>query len=152
MTKLSILVLLVSSIIMLNGCTVKDDISLETIQSEIYNSVNLDNMEIGDNKSLKRYFGLNSADFESVVIYTPSYTMNVEEMLLIKVSDEKQIDIVEQAIESRVNKQIETFGSYGPEQCAMLEDYELIIADKYICYVVSKNASEVAKSFKESIY
>lgn len=152
MFKWGILILLVSSTIILGGCSVSDDISLDTINSNIFKSVKIENMQIGDSKTLKRCFGLNSGDFEEVIIYTPSYTMDVEELLLVKVSNEEQIDIVEQAIESRVNKQIETFGSYGPEQCAILEDYELIIADKYIFYVVAKNADDIVKVFKESIY
>lgn len=152
MRKWIILGLVLTNTALLSGCMVKKDISLKDIDSNIKESISLENMQMGDSKSLKRYFGLNAADFDEVVIYNPSYTMDVDELLLIKVSNEDQIDIVEQAIESRVNSQIETFGSYGPKQCVMLENYELIIAGDYVFYVVSENAEKIVEAFKESIY
>lgn len=152
MRKWIILGLVLTNTALLSGCMVKKDISLKDIDSNIKESISLENMQMGDSKSLKRHFGLNEADFDEVVIYNPSYTMDVDELLLIKVSNEDQIDIVEQSIESRVNSQIETFGSYGPKQCAMLENYELIIAGDYIFYVVSENAEKIVEAFKESIY
>lgn len=152
MFKWRYIIITILSSMILSGCTNVKDMSLDDINTRISEHIEVGNMQVGDSKSLKRYFGLNSGDFEDVIIYNPSYTMNVEELLLVKVADEKQIDIVEEAIEYRVNRQIETFGSYGPEQCAMLDDYELVIADKYIFYVVSKNADDIAKVFKECIY
>lgn len=135
----------------LSGCKSVKDIDLEFVMNNITKNIKLETMEKGDTKSLKRIYGLNPAEFKEYIIYTPKYSMDVEELLLIKV-DSSQIDMVESAIETRVSKQIESFGSYGVEQCALLDDYEVKIIENYILYTTSKDADKIIKYFKESIY
>lgn len=150
--KKIILFLILGAMFTLVGCKSAKDVELDYIISNINNKTKLDTMEEGNSKSLKRFYGLNPSEFKEYKIYTPKYTMDVEEILLIKVEDKNQIDMVESAIDSRVNRQIETFGSYGPEQCALLEDYEIKIIDNYILYVTSKKSDEIVETFKESLY
>ena len=142
---------IVCSCFFIVGCSSVKDVDLDSIIDNIAKTTILENMKEGDSKTLKRYFGLNSKDFEDFVLYTPSYTMDVEELLILKLKDNSQIDFVEDIIESRVDKQIETFGSYGPDQCALLEEYELKVKDKYVFYTVSENSDEIIDIFKESI-
>lgn len=151
MIKKIFFISMLSCSLFISGCTAVKDIPLENILDNITNEANLDNMEKGDNKALKRYFGLNPSDLEDFIIYTPAYTMDVDELLIIKVKDESMTDSIEEVIESRVDKQIELFGTYGPNQCELLEDYELKIIDNYIFYVVSENAEDITNAFKASI-
>ncbi|MCU9808618.1 DUF4358 domain-containing protein [Paraclostridium sp. AKS46] len=99
----------------------------------------------------KKIFGLNSSEFEDFSIYIPKSTMDVEEMLVIKVKDKGQIQGIEDAIDSRVNKQIESFSGYGPKQVALLQDYEVKDKGNFVFYVVSKDLDKLTDAFKESI-
>lgn len=139
------------TMILVSGCGVNSDKSLDSVVNDISSKVDLSNMKKGDSKSLKRFFALNSNDFEDFVLYVPKSTMDVEEMLIIKVKDSSQISGIEDAIDSRVNKQIESFSGYGPKQVALLQDYELKDKGNYVFYTVSKDLDKITDAFKESI-
>ena len=82
-----------------------------------------------------------------VVIYSPASSMDVSEMMIIKLSDKAQIESVEAAIESRISAQTESFGGYAPEQCALLEDYIVRISDDIVFYAVADNSEELRNAF-----
>lgn len=134
-----------------SGCGINNDKSASSIIEDISKTVNLNNMEKSDSKSLRRFFGLNSSEFEDFSIYIPKSTMDVEEMLVIKVKDKGQIQGIEDAIDSRVNKQIESFSGYGPKQVALLQDYEVKDKGNFVFYGVSKDLDKLTDAFKESI-
>ena len=71
--------------------------------------------------------------------------------LIAKVKDESMIDSVEESIEDRVNRQLESFNGYGVEQTALLENYELKINGKYIFYTVGENAEQVKEAYTKII-
>lgn len=138
--------------ILFTGCTkVNDDLTAKDIQKSIVKTGLVKNMQETGTKGLKRYYGLNSSDYDSVVLYTPESSMEVDEMLIVKVKDKSQIESLEDTIDSRVNSQLQSFGSYGPEQCALLNNYELKAAGKYVFFAVSENAEDLKEAFKEAI-
>ena len=54
--------------------------------------VKFEKMEKGDSKSLKRFYKLNANDYDGVILYTPKSTMDVNEVLIVKVKDKSQIE------------------------------------------------------------
>lgn len=141
----------VCTMFIVSGCGVNNDKSTSSITEDISKSVDLNNMEKSDSKSLKRFFGLNSSEFVNFTIYIPKSTMDVEEILVIKIKDKGQVQGIEDAIDSRVNKQIESFSGYGPEQVALLQDYEVKNKGEYVFYAVSKDLDKLDTAFKDSI-
>ena len=139
------------SMIFASGCGINTNKNLEDIENDISSKISLDKMEKGNSKTLKRYYGLNSSDLDKFILYTPKSTMDVDELLIIKVKDESQIQSIQDVIDSRVNKQIESFSGYGPKQCELLENYEMKVKGKYIFFAVSEDAQEMKEIFKESI-
>lgn len=136
----------------LAGCTkVNDNLSARDIQKSIVDTGLVKNMEETGTKGLKRYYGLNAGDFDSVVLYTPESSMEVDEMLIVKVKDKSQIEGLEDTIDNRVNSQLQSFGSYGPEQCGLLNNYELKTEGRYVFFAVSENAEQLKEAFKEAI-
>lgn len=138
------------SMILMSGCGNSQDKSLGDIEKDISSKVSLDKMEKGTSKTLKRYYGLNSNELEDFMLYIPKSTMDVDEMLMVKVKDESQIQSIEDVIDSRVNKQLESFSGYGPKQCELLDNYEIKVKGKYIFFAVSEKAQEMKDAFKES--
>ena len=128
-----------------------ENLSAKDIQKSIVETGLVKNMEDTGSKGLKRYYGLNSSDFDSVVLYTPESSMEVDEMLIVKVKDKSQIEGLEDTIDNRVNSQLQSFGSYGPEQCGLLNNYELKTEGKYVFFAVSENAEKLKEAFKEAI-
>ena len=148
------LVLLIFLLIILKGCTSfsgTKDIQVNNIVKEIENSYDLSSLRKGDNKALKRYYGLNSNDLEEFCLYLPSSTMSVDEMFIAKVKDKKQIDAIEESLEERANKQLESFKGYAPEQASLIENNEIAVRGNYVFFAISKDAEEIKDKFKKAV-
>lgn len=143
--------ILTLTVLFISGCGINENKNLGDIEKDISSNVSLEKMEKGDSKTLKRYYGLNSNDLEEFVLYTPKSTMDVDELLIVKVKDSSQIESMQDTIDSRVNKQIESFSGYGPKQCELLENYEMKVKGNYVFFAVSENAQEMKDTFKDSI-
>lgn len=139
------------SLLSITGCSTTKDISLKDIEESMSNSISFDSMKPGDKKTLKRFFGLNADDFEEVLIYQPTSTMDVDELLLIKVKDSSQLDTIENTMDSRVENQIQVFRSYAPKQASILENYIIKVKGDYIIYIVNENSDEILDAFIKSI-
>lgn len=133
------------------GCRVNNDMTVEEIESDMGKEVKFEKMEKGDSKSLKRFYKLNANDYNGVILYTPQSTMDVNEMLVVKVKNKSQIESLQDSIDSRINYQLESFAGYGPEQVALVDNYELKTKGNYVFFAVSENAQELKKAFLDSI-
>jgi len=155
--KIVFYLILTVLLMMISGCSKdtseKNNVDFKQITSAIEMSVNSENMALSQNpsKSLKRFYGLNISDYEDLVLYSPSSSMDVSELMIIKLSDDTQIDAVELSIEARVAAQLESFGGYAPEQCALLEDYIIKVKNNYVFYAVGENAEDLKKAFIDTI-
>lgn len=148
--KLLMATFLITTVITV-GCGVNNDQSVDQIETEMKQEVKFDKMKKGDSKSLKRFYKLNANDYDGVILYTPQSTMDVNEVLMVKVKDESQIQSLEDSIDSRVNYQLESFSGYGPEQCALVDNYELKSKGNFVFFAISENAQQIKESFLDSI-
>ncbi|MBN9647033.1 DUF4358 domain-containing protein [Terrisporobacter glycolicus] len=148
--KLLVATFLITTVITV-GCGVNNDQSVDQIETEMKQEVKFDKMKKGDSKSLKRFYKLNANDYDGVILYTPQSTMDVNEVLMVKVKDESQIQSLEDSIDSRVNYQLESFSGYGPEQCALVDNYELKSKGNFVFFAISENAQQIKEVFLDSI-
>lgn len=148
--KLLMATFLITTVITV-GCGVNNDQSVDKIETEMKQEVKFDKMKKGDSKSLKRFYKLNANDYDGVILYTPQSTMDVNEVLMVKVKDESQIQSLEDSIDSRVNYQLESFSGYGPEQCALVDNYELKSKGNFVFFAISENAQQIKEAFLDSI-
>ena len=148
--NLLVSMLLVATIIT-TGCGVNNNKNITQIETSMEKEVKFEKMEKGDSKSLKRFYKLNANDYDGVLIYTPKSTMDVNEMLIVKVKNKSQIESLEDAIDSRINYQLQSFSGYGPKQCALVNDYELKIKGDFVFFAISEKAQELKKAFLDSI-
>lgn len=149
-TKALITTILLTSILTV-GCGVNNDMTVEEIENSMASQVKFEKMEKGDSKSLKRFYRLNANDYEGVMLYTPQSTMDVNEVLIVKVKDKSQIETLQDCIDSRISYQLQSFSGYGPEQCALVEDYELKTKGDFVFFAISENAQDLKEAFMNSI-
>jgi len=152
MKKIAVLLFILILTLPCCGCHATDQVPLSQVEVDLLTvSENLSGMKKGDGKALKRYYGLNINDFKEALIYVPANYMDVSEVLVIKVHDSDQLDLVEEAVDTRNAMQQESFGSYGPEQVALLDNYEFKIVGNTLFYCVSPDASTLKDTFVKSI-
>ena len=75
-----------------------------------------------------------------MTLYSPASNMDAQELLIIKLKDNSQAEAVTEAINARLETQMNSFEGYGIEQYAMLENHILDVQGNFILYVVNPNA------------
>ena len=144
-------VAVVSLMIMFGGNTVSNA-DIADVEAAVTAQIDMTNMIPGDNKMIKRFYGLDPAQFESVVLYDPTTNMMAEELLIVKLSDMSQQEMVRSAVEARIATQKNTFEGYGVEQFEMLSNNAVIeVRGNYILFVVNANSAAAQKAFLGAI-
>lgn len=141
----------ISLIIMFGGNTVSSAEATD-VAAAVTAEIDMTNMLPGDNKMIKRFYGLDPAQFESCILYYPTTNMMAEELLIVKLSDMGQQEQVRAAVEKRIDTQKTTFEGYGVEQFEMLSNNAVIeVRGNYILFVVNPNSAAARKAFLSAI-
>lgn len=123
----------------------------EEVEQSVEGALDGSGLTKQDNSRLKRNFGLNAADYEGVLYYSAESNISADEVILIKVSDEKQTAQVVDAINERTDARIEDFESYLPEEAQLLQDARQSVRGDYIFYAVSSKADQYLNTFNKSL-
>lgn len=114
---------------------------------KVEQTVKTEKMEKTTDRYFKKYYGLNAADYDSVLYYAPVSNMDAEELLVIKLKNSDQADAVTDAILKRQSDKEQSFEGYAPEQYALAQDYILDVQGNYILFVVDPKAEEIDNAF-----
>ena len=115
-------------------------------------TVNTDVMQQADAQMVKRLYGIDPGDYESVTLYYPTTNMGADELLIVKLRDLSQQEALSAAAEARLQTQKTAFDGYGAEQFALLSDHALIEPrGNFFLFVVSANADAAAAAFRAAL-
>lgn len=123
----------------------------ESVAEAVTKTLDQTNMTLADNQMVRRLYGLDPAQFEGVLCYSPTTNMNAEEVLLVKLQSDSQQDAVREAIEARRDSQMRTFDGYGFEQYAMLEESIIEVHGNYILFISSNDPKTTVKAFSDAL-
>ena len=124
---------------------------IDKVQEAVYQASGLENVEQAPNRTVKRLYGLDPQDYDGLVLYAPQSNMDVNEILIVKLSNTDQASGVEDAINERLETQEKSFDGYGVEQTKLLKDHVLQVQGNYILYAVGENASKMQAAFLNSL-
>ena len=114
-------------------------------------AASLDPMSPGGDQMIRRLYGLDPDTFDGALLYYPSTNMGAEELLLIRLSDISQQDVVREAMEARISSQIGVFEGYAPAQVAMLEKGVVEVRGNYALLIVAEDVSSVLRAFEAAL-
>lgn len=141
----------ISLMVMFGGNTVSQADPAD-VETAVVAHLDMTNMLQGDNKMIKRFYGLDPSLFEACILYYPTTNMMAEELLIIKLSDVSQQETVRSAVEARIATQKNTFEGYGVEQFEMLSNHAVVeIRGNYVLFVVSSSSADVRQAFLDAI-
>lgn len=123
----------------------------DTMSKAIEKAVDVFTMELADNQRVKRFYGLDPAQFENVLFYCPTSNMGAEELLLIQLKDVNQAESTKEAIEKRLATQKKNFDGYGTYQTAMLNEAQIVVKGNYILFISSENPDKVVSTFNKNL-
>ena len=122
------------------------------VEAAVVAEIDMTNMLQGDNKMIKRFYGLDPAAFEACILYYPTTNMMAEELLIVKLSDVSQQEMVRKAVEARIATQKNTFEGYGVEQFEMLSNNAVVeVRGNYVLFVVNASSAAAQKVFLGAI-
>lgn len=104
-----------------------------------------------DARALKRYYGLNSADYEGVMYYSAEFSISALEVLLVEVKTDQQVQEVRDAIEERLESRRNTFEGYAPEQAQLIGQAQIQVRGRFIFLAVSPDAENYVTTFAKSL-
>ena len=125
------------------------DMPLADVESQLFTDRELSGAEKADDGKLRRLCGLNASDYAEVLYYCPVSNMDVDELLIVKVSDESQKEAVQTAVENRLSVQKKNFDGYGIDQTDILNRAEIWSDGSYVCLIVNQDASEWLDALKK---
>lgn len=123
----------------------------EEVAASVETQLDKENLVKQDARALKRYYGLNSADYEGVLFYSAEFSISAQEVLLIEVKTEQQVQEVRDAVEERLESRKNTFEGYAPEQAQLIEQAQIQVRGKFIFLAVSPEAESYATAFTKGL-
>jgi len=141
----------ISLIVMFGGNTVSSADPVQ-VAAAVTEKLDMTNMLEGDNKLVRRFYGLDPSAYDACILYYPTTNMMAEEVLIVKLKDVSQQEAVRAAVEARIQTQKNTFEGYGPEQYALLSNHAVVeVRGNYILFVVSEASAQALQAFLDAI-
>lgn len=124
--------------------------AMNEINASILEAADLTNMVQGDVKKLRKLYYINKNEVEDFILYAPKTNMDANEILVLKAKDEESIKVLKDKIETRVEKQSESFASYRPELKEVIDDYELKEKGQYLYLIISEENRKINKAIEKN--
>lgn len=132
---------------------VRDDLTLGELKAAVTEACGNDlNVRDAQDRELKKYYGLNAADYEDIYLALPASNMDAAEILIIVMQETEQAGEITEAMNARLEAQINAFESYGVEQMELLNNAVIRADGRYAYYISAKNASDAAEALAKLIH
>nr|WP_317378653.1 DUF4358 domain-containing protein [uncultured Faecalimonas sp.] len=148
MMLLGILVVYVAVLLLRKG---ESDTPFTEMKQAVETSMDGSGMQEADHKMLRRNYQLNANDYDGVMLWFREGTMEVDEVLLVKLKSEEQSDAVTEAIEARRDSRKESFQGYGASQTKLIEDSIIDVRGNYILFVIKEDAEKIDQAFQKAL-
>lgn len=165
MKKIICLAIAIMSVFTVVGCStqeaqvvnvpVKDIIT--NIENEFETISQLMEIDLKDeempqiNKDIAKAYNINSEDIEEGIIKCPMINLTVDEIAVLKVTDESKIPAIEEALKQHVEVVLQSFENYMPENHEIAKNYILKTNGNYVLFVISKDAEKIEEIFDNSL-
>lgn len=145
--KIVFIALLVGIIVLLVGYNVDTNVDMDIVAANVTEAGDMSKVELQDDLSVKRTFGLNVNDYNQVVYYKAISSMDVDELFIVRTNDEGQIEEVIASINDRVEEQTGNFEGYGVDQTELLKNSVVYSLGDYVILIISPDADDMKDAF-----
>ena len=135
--------LLIFIISMLSAGSSKD-IPIPEVRDKMMAQADTSDMIPKDDAGTDSVLGLVPSDY---MYYRTDEIMDVRELFIARTSDEDEMDRIESAIKSHLDKQIDNFTGYGAGQLDLLEHAVYMRKGDYCFFAVGEKAEEWQSAF-----
>lgn len=125
--------------------------SFEEVAGNVEAGLKTDGLAKQNVQALKRYYGLNGADYDGVVLYMAEDSISVEEILMVKAKNEQQVHVIQDAVRERIDNRRNSLENVSPEQVKLLDKAQLLARGRFVFFVVSPDAQKYVDLFTGSL-
>ena len=151
---LRILILCSLILVISTSCSKNESIdkspSIEDLNNELKETVDLSNMDIGDEEKLEKLYDIDSENLEEYILYIPKSNIESNEIAIFKVKESEDLEEVEEKIKDRLEEQATNFKDYLPDEYYLIEKNVLKTKGNYILFAISEDVDKIEKVFDES--
>ncbi len=135
--------LVIFIVVMLTSNSSKD-VSMDKIKETMSVQEGISELVEKDSSGTNSAFGMIPSEY---LYYASNAIMDVRELFIAKTSNDEEMELIENAVASRLQTQIENFTGYGADQVALLEQAIYGQKGDYYFYAVGENAQEWQDAF-----
>lgn len=121
------------------------------VKQAVERKIDTERMKDVSSQGLKRYYGLNGADYDGVMMYVSTSSMSAEEVLVVKAKNTEQARELENAIEKRIEERKNVFDGYAPEQVKMLKEAQKSVRGTYVFLAISPDSNRYREAFTKAL-
>ena len=148
MILIGILVLYVAVLLFRKG---ESDTPFAEMEQAVEGVLDNSDMKEADHKMFRRNYRLNANDYDGVMLWFREGTMEVDEILVVKLKSKEQSDTVVEASEARKKSRKESFQGYGASQTKLIEDSIIDVSGNYILFVIKEDAEKIDQVFQKAL-
>ena len=126
--------------------------TLQQVFADIRSQVELKDFNVYNNeKSLERFYGITTDEFDEYAGGINSTGVNQEEIVLFKAKDAENASKIKASLDKRYDSKMAQNKNYNQEQAAVIEKCKVEQYDLYVTMIVSPEAEKITKIFKEDL-
>ena len=145
--KIIFIALLVGIIVLLVGNNVNTNVDMDIVSVNVTEAGDMSKLELQDDLSIKRTFGLNANDYNQVMYYKALSSMDVDELFIVRANDDAQIEEIIASMNSRIEEQTGNFEGYGVDQTELLKNSVVYSLGNYVILIISPDADDMKNAF-----
>ncbi len=124
---------------------------LKEVFSKISESVELPSMNEFNDKLLQRYYGIDPLTVADYAGGIDNSGVGQDEILLVKVSDESQVESVRESFQTRYDQKLREQENYNAEEAEKIRKCEVRVQGLYVTLIISDDAVRINEIVNEYI-
>ena len=142
---LSLLLALLCLLTVLSGCCGKKELIPQNLADELMHNANFtDKLDKLDAAVIPLLYGIDTADYTDALVYAGT-AATAEEIAIFQAADEAAASRLLQAVQKRVNDQLEVYKSYGPAASMSLQNAVTAKSGTTVLMVICSDSAAAKK-------
>ena len=122
-----------------------DGTSLKEVFNKISETVELPSMNEFNEQLLKRYYGITPEMVSDYAGGMDNSGVGQDEILLVKASDESQVEALRNALQTRFDQKLNEQENYNPKEAEKIRKCEVRESGLYVTLIISDDADKITE-------
>ena len=127
------------------------NVPMRDIENSLKAKTDIEELKKCNTRELLEFVGIDYSGYSEVLYYKSRVALDVTELCIVKAHSRNDLNDVQDAVEKRVDSQINTYRDYGPKQVNQLKNAVITKRGKYLFYCVADEAEKYEEVFRHAV-